>query len=65
MVRNAPDSFALPVCLSRLLDVVRGDDDGGAAGVPVAVIIVVGHGGEVVPVVERLTSQVEGSRVWS
>ena len=64
MVRNAPDSFAFPVCLSSLLDVVRGDDDGGAAGVTVAVIIVVGHGGEVVPV-ERLTSQVVGSRVWS
>ena len=60
MVRNAPDSFGLPVCLSRLLDVVRGDDDGGAAGVPVAVVVVVGHGGEVVPV-DRLASQVVGS----
>ena len=39
---------------------MRGDDDGGAAGVTVAVIIVVGHGGEVVPV-ERLSSQVVGS----
>ena len=35
--------------LARLLDVVRGNDDGGAARAAIAFVVVVGHGGEVVP----------------